>query len=1834
MVWRQTFYTFLLRRVLGPYLSPDSLQQLYKSIDVSLQEGRFSLNDVELNAAYLTSKQNAVSIRYVRIKKLQIRLSLRERNNNDEVSSSPSSSSSVTWRAMNLAREGAGVSLEAHVEINGVEIHVGPPLRAAAAAAASLSSPALQRHESNTSGQQTPAASSTIGSYVDAALAALRLSLDIKNLKLRIIGSEEEWLELDLSSASYRDRQSHDTAMHKSIDFTGITVQTRCIEKRTELIAMLEGGGQLSLKANNVGVGAKLKQDISISLYQRINLSVAESSLRCIVGVVDTFSNRSECPSPSREQSYEMPSEFGFDLGSPGVQHDEQDILTIKDIMVQYAEARQCAERNEVRGGILVSDEGDTMSFDAFFDANELSFSNYRSTLDESIIFKGSAANGGEDYVHTQVKLHLGECRIKVSFPSSELEIPSEYLLLTFGDLSISSAISTRLSSLDFSVGRITAEASQVSTGGRREIETLWLFEQDDDPSSIVSTTPCVEGNFVSKGATKQSVDIRLRGLTLFYNAKTIEQLDALHKSVRPVAPMVNSRSFSSDSPEQTTTVSLWASSIAVLVPIQGVPEATFTKLFKRSGYRVEEELPSISPVVGITLEDFSFSTLDPVSDDIADGVTGQKVSCRRVLVFVSAPVIRGSCETQRVDVLALSGQIPLSLTYIKGTELKGTSAVGESVFPKVPMMSSFKAREDDDDDDDMHGSERSEIMNSLRSADPQTKLIHMARQCHQAIEIKIPDLIVDLAKVEVQPFIDIMKAITSGRSSAVGDRTSDVQHSKSALTNSFAIAVHIDQVTACAHCEGGTFSFKVIGREWKVFAAFLGTKISCLRAMMHEMDLYTAQNLIRVGSKSKCGAISVLDRCDVIRQRTVRNALTKSMPILYRSQLFPPLSPKSPAILLDLIDGSDEECSEWTIHFSIYNITHRCDLDSVWYASAREFFASDQGSDAEPVRVNDDDNIVDRSSLKRIFVTLADCNLDYTSPNGFCQASRTILRISDTRLSSNIVYPPQPVQAFSLSVCDVTLLIGNKRHPYNSENACLSRSVTILRPEDLDVVNGLIAAPDLQQMNLVTMLTLDSFVASISLADVTRQASLRKHHLNDPNLSLNLTFGYLCLYGCKDSFECLAETVGELNLKLTGLTNETLDNLRQKDWLRKSAGDQGEVESDSSGDQRFFDSSPSDLDALPAAISTVQLTHENNTTVTKADDDLEYHSSGSFELDGYDWTTIDHKWSKEEIPAGEEQVARWFPDKSTEITTGNAEIRSTFGSDPRAGPKELHIISHHIQLKPSLNPLLEGDMDAARHAGTKNAPPVNCRTLVRDLKVRCRFFDGYDWPQDLTSVAQPTKRSHAFIIDHVFDQKCSDSDQNNQSATAMPNTFVAQERLERKERLMGALLDEVSTDNLSTFRDVPLPEERSAMLMEKAEQRRLSRRINRFLQVSLSGLQLRIDSFEESQLHRLGSCMDLRVEDFFIAETISNSQPTKMLGEWVNEVQHPRDTKHGLVMMRMVSWHPVEKITEANKVAPQESEAVFQFLPLRCHIYQQAVRFASAFFASGEKAPEKPWALHLQEIPPPLFVACRIKPCKLKVNYTPEKIDVEALRNGSAVELINISPLNDMVILLDAVVMYDKVGFGEVFFTLASTWVQDICSTQLHKFVTNSSAFQPITSVSTGAVDMFVLPWEAVKNGKSVSKAIRRGVHNFAESLVYESLNVGSKLTNVAAAVLTKASSPHLPQRAMSSSLPSRPASLPRRIRDTTDHSIESLAKGLETANYKIIIIPYREYRRSGATGAVASVVRGIPVAVMAPIGAASEAISYTLLGARNQIRPEIRKEEEASQRGLGSWS
>lgn len=307
--------------------------------------------------------------------------------------------------------------------------------------------------------------------------------------------------------------------------------------------------------------------------------------------------------------------------------------------------------------------------------------------------------------------------------------------------------------------------------------------------------------------------------------------------------------------------------------------------------------------------------------------------------------------------------------------------------------------------------------------------------------------------------------------------------------------------------------------------------------------------------------------------------------------------------------------------------------------------------------------------------------------------------------------------------------------------------------------------------------------------------------------------------------------------------------------------------------------------------------------------------------------------------------------------------------------------------------------------------------------------------------------------------------------------------------------------------------------------------------------------------------------------------------------------------------------------------------LPMRLIIDQRTIQFARAFFSSDDDEEEKGYrTCPLHTIPPPRFRIFRVKPWKVKVDYIPKKIDVAALREGSFVELVNLSPIDGMVITLKQVNIEQQIGMGAVFGVLFRSWVQEICATQLHKFITHARPFEPFANVASGLSDLVVLPYEAVKNGENVSRALRSGVSSLAGTLAFEALSTTSRMTQFAAdqmASVIRESNVQMSNVA-ENPFPARPIATPKSVRDVKGHAIESLTRSLQAANYKIVIVPYREFSKNGTTGAVKSVLKGIPVLVVAPLSGATEAISYTLLGVRNTLRPDIRKEEEAILNGL----
>jgi hypothetical protein len=501
------------------------------------------------------------------------------------------------------------------------------------------------------------------------------------------------------------------------------------------------------------------------------------------------------------------------------------------------------------------------------------------------------------------------------------------------------------------------------------------------------------------------------------------------------------------------------------------------------------------------------------------------------------------------------------------------------------------------------------------------------------------------------------------------------------------------------------------------------------------------------------------------------------------------------------------------------------------------------------------------------------------------------IVRLSDVRISSNLISPPGPSQAFRLSLGDLSILLCDVPYSHNFENARLARASTVLSQSDLTQATKEMAADQiLRDMNLITMLTLDSMdmVLALSCGEMNHDDDSSSSQ-SDPFLTVGLTLGILSVYGCKDSFACFTGTLSELQSHVTALDEEAILALKEREPVVSVAVvDEGE---------EGFGDMPASSESRTALTSFGSATRSMET-----DEGRVFTCGDDFSLGGQDWSTVEHEWSATaSIPPDGEQSAKWY---SSDDTDGAAELRAghqSIGVPSEAGsaPK-LRIIPNHIPLSSASDPFNQKDMNAAKYAGTSVAPRVQARILIRDFKkFRCRFFDGYDWPK---SKKQHRSKGGDFIINSVSPQKlASEKAQLTEAIEARIDDPEANKKLEKKAKLLGDLLD--NDNDEGTFSTVPLPEERGEMLEDLAEQLRLARRINKFFQISFSSLKLRIDTFPESRDHSLASCMDIKVADFFLAETISSVKPVKLLGEWLNETEHPRDSSDGLLMIKVSNF-------------------------------------------------------------------------------------------------------------------------------------------------------------------------------------------------------------------------------------------------------------------------------------------------------------------------------------------
>ncbi len=617
-----------------------------------------------------------------------------------------------------------------------------------------------------------------------------------------------------------------------------------------------------------------------------------------------------------------------------------------------------------------------------------------------------------------------------------------------------------------------------------------------------------------------------------------------------------------------------------------------------------------------------------------------------------------------------------------------------------------------------------------------------------------------------------------------------------------------------------------------------------------------------------------------------------------------------------------------------------------------------------------------------QLFVTVSDCCIDYTPPKNFRRQCRGILRVSEMRVSSNVVMPFGPVQAFKVSIVDVSLYLSNVRIPYNAENNRLSCAKFVLNQIDLSTKsNGRLYQPceksfndALHKMRFVNIASVDCIDTMITIASSVESGrstlNIGSGTQAHPLITAILSAGQVSLSTCHDSFRCFVDMFGELMIKLTMPSEEEIQEMRLKtactskefsdpptnlenrdfnlpDVLDDNIGfkneEPGNTKSMDCGNIKSMESYPPNnttqssliMETPDSELSASQLRmkyHKTVSTLNETKNDIEnslliknfytlersnqeqnneeitsdsrskskVHGNLS-DCVGSGWTTVDHEWSRNpDIPIGQEQVAHWYRDESNSTIYSNETYRQSpskhVTKDNLTNTKnfrDLQIFPQHVPINPVSDPLSVGDMNAAKFAGTKTAPEVKLRLIVKDLSLNCLFYDGFDWPHINTKYSTGTNREDALFGDFEASSQMVTFKTNNE------DKFKAIRSSRARSKLLNSLVDDnlIEDEYQNTTRSSS-SHQKSAMLPQL--KKRMPRQNERFFQLSATGLKLRLDSFKESQQHSLCSCMDISISDMFLAETVSSGTPVKILGEWFNEIEHPRDSNDGILMMKV----------------------------------------------------------------------------------------------------------------------------------------------------------------------------------------------------------------------------------------------------------------------------------------------------------------------------------------------
>ena len=359
--------------------------------------------------------------------------------------------------------------------------------------------------------------------------------------------------------------------------------------------------------------------------------------------------------------------------------------------------------------------------------------------------------------------------------------------------------------------------------------------------------------------------DIALAPVEVFYRHGTLSNLATFieHLGVKDPPSKNETDSNSKDCGNHQILLSASCPSITFSIPM--IREVNTTPLFSRCG-EILENSPIRQSALGILLKEFTISYDGGHKKENSAAASGSATnfSCHHFLAFALAPLGSGiavGSKMQRTDIAIGRGRmevnpcIPVSLDCRFGLCDDQDENHGRKSFPVVPLISSFKARQEDDDEeaqiDRLLFSKLQRVdadsRRELKGSDQQSSMLSAAERCSIVVVIGIPEIVVDVSIREIEVILMMVEAALpppTRRLDPAG--TPDVKESELVACaincDLISLGLHRDQAYPTSESEG-VFSYYLMLGHFKTHSILAGSKMKHIRLLCHEPAFYEGKH-------------------------------------------------------------------------------------------------------------------------------------------------------------------------------------------------------------------------------------------------------------------------------------------------------------------------------------------------------------------------------------------------------------------------------------------------------------------------------------------------------------------------------------------------------------------------------------------------------------------------------------------------------------------------------------------------------------------------------------------------------------------------------------------------------------------------------------------------------------------------------------------------------------------------------------------------------------------------------------------------------------------------------